>query len=489
MPVVALALLASTQGMAGPVDAYGFGAASIGRGQGGVSIADGGMTVFRNPALLQKLEWAEAAAAYGFYRAQLPASPQVYWDTNQDGVLDASDPHLAVKPDAPAADGVSISMARNVGDKMGVALNAFLPKDRLMRFGTTEPSLPTWVMYGNRTQRIDLSIGSGIEVYKGLSIGAALEVTAMARYQISGTIDMGVGTVESDEEELSDLIDSVTVDVHEMTLDLVPRLVPIVGFHWDVGQLVEPLDGLNIGASWRAESGFPVDAEIDLQLNGTIQNLGELNDMAVTLVMPVEFSVFDHYIPERWSLGASYQYEDRALVYVDMHHTKWSGMVVNVARVTESAIRSQIFEVKEDLVDDANDYNAVFKDTQSIHAGAELYLPIIATKGDAGDIEPILRGGFGLVPTPLRSQEVGTAFLDSDRMLFSFGAGVIHEDATMLLPGPVQWDVFYTKHVLADGALKVADAGTMRSGAPVNGQSIPIGGSLWSAGAQLTVSF
>jgi len=483
-----LAVFGANVGLAGPVDIYGFGAASIGRGQGGVSVADGGMTVFRNPALLQSLEWAEASAGFGMYRASLAASPQVYWDTNQDGVLNAEDPPLSVTADSPDADGLSIAMARNVGDKIGLALNAFLPTNRLMRFGTTEPSLPTWVMYGNRTQRVDLSIGAGFELYKGISVGTAVEVTAMARYKISSTIGVGVGAAES-EEELGDIIESVTVDVHQMSLDLVPRLVPIVGFHWDAGQLLKPLDGLHVGASWRADSGIPVDAEIDLQINGTIQDIGELNDMVVALVMPIEFSVFDHYIPERWSFGASYQHKEKSLVYFDLHHTRWSGMQVNVARITSSAIRSQIFDVNDDLVDDANAYRAFFKDTQSFHTGTEIHLPVIATQGNAGDIAPILRTGFALVPSPLVSQEVGTAFLDSDRMLFSFGAGIVHEDPTLLLPGPVQWDVFYTRHVLAAGVLQIADAGTMRPGAPVDGKPIPIGGSLWSAGAQLTVSF
>jgi hypothetical protein len=164
-------------------------------------------------------------------------------------------------------------------------------------------------------------------------------------------------------------------------------------------------------------------------------------------------------------------------------------MEVNVARLTSSAIRSQFFDVRDDLVGDANDYSATFKDTQSVHVGTDIYLPVIPTQGDAGDIEPILRAGFAMVPSPLVSQEVGTAFLDSDRMLFSVGAGIVHLDPTLLLPGPIQWDLFYSTHVLADGSLQVADAGTMRAGAPIDGKPIPIGGSLWSAGAQLTVSF
>ncbi len=468
---------------------YGFGAHSIGRGHGGVAIPDGGMTTFRNPALLQSLEWAEASIGYGWYRAKLPPTPDVYWDTNRDGTLDDSDTPLSLLSQAPNADGMTLSMARNIGDRVGVAINGFFPSKRLMMFGTTEPSLPTWVMFGNRTQRVDLSLGLGAELFKGLSLGASVEVVAMARYQILGTIDVGVGASETEEDDMGDLVDDIVVDIHEMSLDIVPRAIPIFGFHWDVGRLIEALDGAHLGVSWRAASGIPIDAKLDLQVNGTLADLGELEEMSLTIVMPVELGIFDHYVPARWSFGAAYRYKEWPLVYVDLHRTRWSGMRVNVAHVTESAIRSQIFKVDEDLVDDANQYTALFADTTDVHAGTEIDLPTIDTQGKANSLKPVLRFGFALIPSPLVSQEVGTAFLDSDRFLLTTGLGVQHDDPLALVPGPVRWDLFYSRAKLAEGQLKVADSQSRRSGVPVNGQAIPIGGSLWSSGAQMTVSF
>ncbi len=283
MQVSVLALFMMGQSHAGPVDMYGFGAASIGRGQGGLAVPDGGQTVFRNPALLQDLDWAEASLGFGLYRAKVPDSPNVYWDTNRDGMIDRTDDPLSVPSQTPDADGMTVSMARNIGERVGVAINGFFPADRLMMFGTTEPSLPTWVMFGNRTQRVDLSLGIGAELYKGISIGGAVEVVAKSRYQISGTIDVGVGAADSDDEDAGDLVDEIVVDIHEMSLDIVPRAIPIFGFHMDVGRLMKPLDGLHFGFAWRAESGIPIDAKLDLQLNGTLQNIGDLNDVATTL--------------------------------------------------------------------------------------------------------------------------------------------------------------------------------------------------------------
>jgi len=489
MSVVLGLMLTSMNAWAGSVDIYGFGAASVGRGQGGVAIADGGMTVFRNPALLQKLEWAEASLGFSLNRGRFPQAPPVYWDTNQDGRIDGADTPLTLAAEAPRSDGLSVAIARNVGSKVGLALNAFLPTDQILRLRTTEPALPSWVMYGSRTQRFEIGIGLGAELYKGISLGFSTELVAKAQYRINGTLDIVVGGAESGDEDPEDLIEYVRVDVHEMTFDLVPRFVPIAGLHWDAGILLPALDGFDLGVVWRGASGFPIIADIDLQLNGELAGLGDLEPMALALVMPVELSIYDHYIPERWSFGAAYQYKDLPRVYVDFHHTRWSGMKVNVAHVTESAIRSQVFQVEEDLVDDANSYEAQFTDTLSVHTGIEVYLPVIETSGQAGLIQPVLRGGFGYIPSPLVNQSAGTSFMDADRMLFSGGVGVTHSDPFGWVPGPVSWDVFYTRHQLATGSLSPEPSENSIAGTPVDGKAIPVGGSLWSAGVQLGVSF
>ena len=387
------------------------------------------------------------------------------------------------------ADGLTLSIGRHIGSKAGIAMNVFLPTDQFLRLRTTEPSLPSWVMYGNRTQRFEIGVGLGIELYKGLSLGVGTELVSKARYRINGTLDVAAGVAEDGDESPEDLIEYVRVDVHEMTLDLVSRFVPVAGFHWDVGRLLPPLDGLNLGIAWRGSSGFPVTADIDLQLNGALNQLGELGDVGLSVVMPVELSIYDHYVPERWSFGASYEREGLPLVYMDLHYTVWSGMKVNVAQVTESAIRSQVFQVEEDLVDDANQYSVIFTDTWSVNLGAEYNLPSFKTSGKAREITPIVRAGFGYFPSPLQEQGRGTSFLDADRLMFAGGLGVRHLDPFGLVPGPVGWDVFYTRHQLAEGSLKPEPSENSIAGTPVDSESIPIGGSLWSVGLQFSVNF
>lgn len=471
---------------AGPIAAYGFGGAAIGRGQGGLAIADGGMTVFRNPALLQELAWAEAAYGYALNRSAFPAPPPLHWDTNRDGQLDDADDPLTLSADRPRADGSMVSMARNVGDRMGVALNAFMPTDQFLRLRTTEPALPAWVMHGNRTQRLELAVGLGVEVVNGFSIGIASEMVGKAKYRINGTIDIAAGAATDAEATADDLIEYVRVDVHEMTLDLVPRLVPMLGVHWDVGTIAEALQGTTLAATWRGSSGVPVEADIDLQINGRLAEVGDLESVNLALVIPVELSIFDHFVPERWSVGMAYQHNS-VRIYADAHRTRWSAMQVNVAHLSEAAIRSQMFQVDEDSVDDANDYSVEFRDTTSVHSGFEVRLPTWRSGPNQGPVELTIRGGGAYIPSPLTSQGASTAFLDSDRFLVSGGIGLVHRDALDLVPGPVAWDAYVSQQRLAEGAL-IPD-GEVRPGSPIDGRPIPVGGQMWSAGVQGTVSF
>jgi long-subunit fatty acid transport protein len=482
-------LLLSGAATAGPVDIYGYGAQSIGRGQGGIAIADGVTTVFRNPALLHDLKMAEVVIGYGAYRSSFPEVPPLYWDTNQDGLIDENDAPLQVQPDAPSADALTFAIGRNVGKHFGTAFTGFIPTGSLLRFQTIEPAMPNWVMYGNRSQRYEFAIGLGGTVARGLSIGVATEVVARARYRLSAAISAGASAAEEGDSTTEDLLDEVVIDVHDMTLDLVPSFVPIIGAYADIGVWAPALQGLTAGAVYRWSSGVPIDVDIDIQINGSLSDVGDFEPMMLALAIPAQFKIFDHYVPARMSLGAAYQYRELGRAYVDLHHTKWSAMQLNVAKLTAAEVNSELLQIGADGVVDGNAYSVVFEDTVSLNLGAEYFLPTIAVDGHAEQLDIVLRGGFGYVPSPLVSQGQGSVFLDSDRMLFAGGLGFTHLDPFQLVPGPVSWDVFFTMHTLASGKIEPVDAGPHRAGSTIDGQPVPIGGHLWSTGAQWSVEF
>jgi long-subunit fatty acid transport protein len=484
-----LLAVAVSAAIAGPVDIYGFGAQSIGRGQGGVAIPDGAMTVMRNPALLQDLGQAQASIGYGMFRSAFAEIPPLYWDTNRDGKIDETDDPLQAQPGGSNADALTLAIGRNVGQRFALAFNGLVPSQHLLRLRTVEPAMPNWIMYGNRSQRYELALGFGYEVYKGISIGASVELIAKARYRVNATLRAGVSGAEEGDETVGDLVDEIELDVHDMTLDLVPAFIPVVGVHWDAGKLFPVLDGLALGAVYRGESGLPIEVDIDIQVDANVSSLGEFDPILLSLALPIQVEIFDHYVPERWSWGLAYQYKDFARAYVDVHHYNWSRMRLNVARLTASELKSQLLQMGEGSISDGNSYAVAFRNTTEVHTGLEGWLPKINTKGPSEFVQFVLRSGVGYAPSPLLRQGVGSNFLDSDRMLFAGGLGVNHMDPFDLVPGLVAWDLFFTYHQLAQGRLAQSDAGPHRPGSPVGGRAIPIGGHLWSAGVQWSVDF
>jgi long-subunit fatty acid transport protein len=474
---------------AGPVDIYGFGAQSIGRGQGGIAIADGSTTVFRNPALLHGLKMAESVIGYGLYRSAFAEVPPLYWDTNQDGFVDGNDDPLSMQPGSPSADAISFAIGRNVGNRFGMAFNGFVPTGSLLRFQTIEPSMPNWVMYGNRSQRYEFAVGVGGELFRGVSVGAATEMVARARYRLNASITAGASVAEDGEGQAADLLDTIVIDVHDMTLDLVPSFVPILGLHLEAGEWAPELAGLTAGLVYRGSSGVPIDVDIEVQINGSLSEVADFDPMMLALAMPAQFKIFDHYVPARVSAGVAYQYRDFGRVYADVHRTRWSEMQLNVATLTAAEVNSELLQVGAAGIADGNAYSVSFEDTWSTNVGGEIFLPTIPVQGDADALDIVIRGGFGLVPSPMRNQGKQSAFLDSDRMLFAGGLGFTHRDPFGLVPGPVSWDAFFSYHRLADGFLTPVDAGPHRPGSTIGGRAIPLGGNLWSTGAQWSVEF
>ena len=66
--VAALLTLLSGPASASPVDFHGFGAASMGRGAGGVALADDVTSIFLNPAALTRMEGGQFAMGYSAIR-------------------------------------------------------------------------------------------------------------------------------------------------------------------------------------------------------------------------------------------------------------------------------------------------------------------------------------------------------------------------------------------------------------------------------------
>lgn len=486
---VALALAAwSGAAMATPPDLYGVGGRSMGAGGGGVAWVEDGSAARMNPAGLHRVRQPVAGVGYALAHERFLPVPPLYWDTNRDGSLDERDAPLEYDPGVDDASGFTLFAGKQVGGKFGIGLNLYLPTQRLIRFRTFEPSLPTWFMYENRTQRFVLTAGLGGEIVKGLSVGLSADMLAAARFDVLLTIDGALSGDASETEDANQLVGDIVVDVHELELDLVPVIIPIVGMQFDFGPWVPSLEGLVLGATWRKSSGLPIDVRVDMQANVEISDVGDLEPYILAAILDGNLNLYDHYVPSEFAFGAAWRSDDTLSAYVDVRRTDWAGMRMNIAQLGAIDLTAPLVDVDENFTDGNAHTPPVLFPTVSVRAGAEMRLPKRLTDRRWRYTRLAIRGGVGRVPTPLVSQGPNTAFLDTDRMFATLGAGLELWDPFALVDAPVYFDIFGQYNVLSSGLL-VREPGDPAPGRPVDNRPIPLGGNIVVVGGQWTFDF
>ncbi len=456
-------------------DLVGLGARWQGAGGGGVAVVEDGTSALLNPAGLSRVRRPTASVGYLYGWPRFAETPDLWWDTNRDGLLDESDAPLVYDANPPAIGGIQASASRNVGGKFGVGFTAYVPTANLLRFHMFEPSLPNWIMYDNRTQRFVAAAGLGGEVLPGVSVGLGADVLARARVRVAATIDAEV-VAETTNDSLDDVVTQAVVDVHEIDLAIVPAVVPIAGIQIDAGGLVKALDGLVLGASYRPKLGLPIDVELDLQANADLSGIGDLDPWVGAVVAEAGLSLFDHYQPARLQLGLAYRRAQALTVYADARFTDWRGMVLNVGKLDSASITSPFVNLDDQIVD-GNDYFVELSTTWAFRMGGDVTLPRFPLEGRAKYLQLSFRGGFGFEPTPLVTQGPASAFLDTDRTMYTLGAGIEHWDPFGLVDGAVRFDLFFQYHVLANDLLP-RRTDTPRAGYPVAAVGLPAGGSM-----------
>lgn len=483
---LALSCLATSSHAAIP-DMIGTGALSMGAGGGGVAIAGDGAAARLNPAGLNRIERPTIAIGLSSAMHDFYPSPDLWWDTNRDGLIDYKDDPLVYDVNPEPALGLHLHGGRNVGGKFGIGLAAYVPVDRLLSFGTFEPELPNYFLYGHRHQRFNFALGVGGEVFKGIAVGAAVDVLAAARFDLVATLDAQVIAEGGGDAGLEDVVGDVVVDVHELDLDVVPDFAPIIGIQWDVGQAVPPLHGLWLGASWRGSAGLLITADLDVQANIAAEDIGDLEPFVFSALIDGGLEIYDHYVPGQGAIGAAYRLEDTLDLYVDARYTHWKPMILNAARIADVDITSPLIDI-DDIVRDGNDHQVVLRSTWGVHSGLSLELPRFEVGKGIRYLQLTMRGGFGFEPSPLFDQGKSSALLDADRTMYTLGAGVEHFDPFQLVDGPVRYDLFFQLHQLATGVLPRSTP-VPAAGYPRGADSISVGGRILMFGLEWSFDY
>lgn len=481
--MITLLSMLSAPAYATAPDLFGQGARNMGAGGGGVAMVQDGTAAWLNPAGLGRIRRPNAKIGFVAGFDNFKPVPDLYWDTNRDGSLDHRDDPLPWDVGVEPIRGLQLSVGRQIGGKFGLGATAWFPARRLYRLSTIEPDLPHYVMYQNRPQRYAMTFGVGGEVVKGVNVGFSLDMHSRAVFDLYGTLHLtATGEENPDAPGMSGLIQDIVVDIHELTLDLRYAALPVVGVQLEFGRWVEDLDGLVIGASYRPGMNIAIKADFDVQANLEVRDVGDLDPYLIAALLKARANLFDQTIPGRLSLGVAWRTDDVFSAYVDATWFDWRSGRFNVTQVESAEITSPLVDL-DDPLSDGNEYVVDLRSTWNIRTGMDLKLPPIPLDNKLKYLGFSVRGGFAWTPSPLRAQGANSAFLDSGRVTFTLGGGAEVFDPFALVDGPVRLDIFGQLHSIGSSTLpRATDA--PRAGFPVQGNSLPIGGTIVMVGAQ-----
>lgn len=463
-------------------DMFGLGGRSMGAGGGGVALVEDGTAAWLNPAGLGRIRRPEAGVGFMAGFDSFDDSPDLYWDTNRDGSLDERDAPLQWSTDVENPTGYQLFVGKQIGGKFGLGAAAWLPAQRLYRMSTVEPDLPTYWQYENRPQRYTLAIGVGGEIVRGVNVGASVDMHSRAVFDMYGTANLSIAPPEDPDGEVEQVITDVSIDVHDLVLDLRYAALPVLGVQLEVGRWSEKLDGLVVGVSYRPRLDVSIDADLDIQADVALTDVGDLDPYLVGAVVQADAELFDHTLPRRLALGVAWRTDEVFSAYVDAIWQDWRGARVNVTHLRSAEITSPLADLS-DTLRDGNDYEVVMRPTTTFRTGLDLKLPRWELHNDFQYLRLSFRGGFAYVPTPLTAQGENSAFLDSDRTSFTVGAGAEVHDPFDLVDAPVRFDLYAQLHQLGRTTLPRSSA-TPRAGFPIDEAGIPIGGTIVIIGGQ-----
>lgn len=475
------------------MELFGFGGRPMGRAGAGLALSEGTESVLSDPAALPGILHPELSVGFLLADSKFAQFGDLWWDTNRDGPISDADPGLDAGPDYDAVHGVMIGATRPLGKRAAMGIALFIPKERLLRLQTFDPSIPTYFLYANRAQRYELGAGIAVRPIAGISAGLGVQMVPRARYSIDGTLNIGVSGASSAANDATDVV-AIGLDVHQMSLDLVPGFSPNVSLHWQAGQAIPALEGLSVAAAWRGEAGLPVDVDINLQVNTTAKDIGSVESITLPLLFAVQLAVFDHYVPSELNFGASYSIKQRVTVSADLRRTAWDQMQISIARVTHSTVKGAAVDFGVDPVEDGNPYTVQLAATWAPRIGADVHLPPIHTRTRLQDLNLTARAGLGFEPSPLVAQSAQSALLDSDRLILAIGAGLAHADpfrnpSRPEAARPMRVDGFFQYHLLATGEYDRPAPAVPTAGYTVDGAPIPVGGHLLAAGLQWSFEY
>lgn len=405
--------LVASQATANPLDVYGFGARAMGMANAYTALAADPSASYYNPAGLAMTDRVQIDAGY------LLTSPTLRMN-GIDQEVDSSSGLMA-----------GILIPGDVGPvRLAFGMAVFLPDARVSRVRALPQFQPRFVMLDNRPQRLFISANAAIMPYPGLSVGGG--VTFVTDTHGGVKIDGALYP----EAERAVLATAVDVDFRTVRY-------PEAGVTW------APIPALRIGAVYRGE--VKVELDISASISGEIREL--LGAKPVSGTFDVTSFNTNLFSPQQVFFGLGWEVTPGTLLALDFGWLDWSAFPSDTATVTID-FALEVIDTAGLVPPSVAPVDPEFSDIFTIRVGAEQTLEALPW------LDVALRAGYAFEPTPVPDQPGETNYVDTDKHLFTIGAGLGFLDPLAAsAPRPIQVDLgFQYFHYVPRTILKASPA-------------------------------
>jgi len=344
------------------------------------------------------------------------------------------------------------------GTTFAFGLSLHLPDERISRTRSIPLTQARWELYDNRPHRLFLGVNLAWKPFDWLSIGGGIGFmsTSETRLEVVGEIP-AIGAATRSRLE------------HALRTDLLSVRYPQAGIQ------VTPNDSLSFGLAYRGE--FQLGLALDANVSADIT----LGALALPIYFQILTASINAFLPQQLSFGAAWKPVRTLRIGLDLTWVDWSAYRAPVG-TTDVRLDLTVppafamFVSQPGPISGSRPVPANFTDRFVPRIGVE-WLAV-----ETSNLDLRLRGGYYYEFSPVPMQSGLSNFVDTDRHIFSAGAGIALHDLGKGLPGELLFDAYFQSSYMVPRTM------TKASLLDPTGSYLAEG-VIWAAGATTGVTF